>query len=67
MKRLGLEAHLPRLQAREIRERLEISGQKIPRKMLYELILTETDDPDQAEEAYIEVTKGMLRAGITPD
>ena len=57
---------MPRLEAKRIRQGLQLSGQRIGAEQLYDLVLLETGDENQAAQAAHDLVSAELRAGLKP-
>lgn len=63
---MGLAANQPRLEARRIRQQLQLSGQRMSAEYLYDLVLLETGDEDEASRAAAALMSAELKAGLKP-
>lgn len=63
---MGFAANMPRLEAKRLRQRLQLSGQRISAEYLYDLVLLETEDEDEANRAANALISAELKAGLKP-
>jgi len=63
---MGYAANMPRLEAKRVRQQLQLGGNRISADYLYDLVLLETGDEDEASRAAAELMSAELKAGLTP-
>lgn len=65
---MGFHALMPRMAARRFRRDLALHPDvKLKADDVRAIVLAETEDPDQADEAWRQYRRSELRANITPE
>jgi hypothetical protein len=63
---MALWAHMPRLEARRMRQRCQAAGTRLTVDMVYNLTLAETESEGKAQRAASDYAAELMRAGETP-